>query len=58
MAELLNHASFKTTENAYLAGMAKAKRRALVAYEEQYLAGLLEGGLPEFEAGGSAGAGS
>jgi len=58
VAELLNHASFKTTENAYLAGMAKAKRRALVAYEEQYLAGLLEGGLPEFEAGGSAGAGS
>jgi integrase len=58
VAELLNHASFKTTENAYLAGMAKAKRRALVAYEEQYLAGLLEGGMPQIEAGGAAGAGS
>jgi integrase len=45
VAELLRHASFKTTESAYLAGMGKARQRALLTYQEQYLDGLLEGGI-------------
>jgi integrase len=58
VAEILRHTPFKTTESAYLAGMGKAKRRALLHYEQNYLAGLLSGGMPETEAGGAAGAGS
>lgn len=46
VAELLNHASFKTTDKAYLAGMAKAKQRALPTCQEPYLAGLLGEGMP------------
>ena len=51
MAELLRHTSFKTTESAYLAGMGKARQRALLHYEQNYLAGLLGGGMPETEPG-------
>ena len=58
VAELLRHTSFKTTESAYLAGMGKARQRALLTYQEQYLDGLLGGGMPETEAGGAAGTGA
>ena len=55
VAELLNHASFKTTESAYLAGMGKAKQRALLTYQEQYLAGLLGEGVPGLAAAETSG---
>lgn len=55
VAELLNHASFKTTENAYLAGMGKARQRALLTYQEQYLAGLPGEGMPGLAAAETSG---
>ena len=42
VAKLLDHASFKTTENSYLADRAKEKRRGLALHEQAYLHGLLD----------------
>lgn len=41
VSKLLAHASFKTTEDSYLADRAMEKRRALEVYEREYLADIL-----------------
>lgn len=45
VATLLNFAHFKTTKRAYLAGLSKQKRRALTAFEREYLAGVVDAEL-------------
>ena len=42
VAKLLDHASFRTTEESYLADRAKEKRRAMKLYEDTYLQGILD----------------
>jgi integrase len=42
VAKLLDHASFRTTEESYLADRAKEKRRGLALYEQAYLHSVLD----------------
>lgn len=47
VSKLLDHSSFKTTEDAYLVDRAIEQRRALKVYEKDYLSGLFERNLIE-----------
>lgn len=47
VSKLLDHSSYKTTENSYIADMAMAKRKAMDAFEAQYLEKIIDGNLME-----------